>query len=329
MSKNVENERLGFWNGKRVLVTGAAGFIGSHLCEKLVLSGSRVSAFIRYNSVNSFGLLEGLNNDILSSIKIISGDILDESSIIKATQEVEIIYHLAALPGIPYSFTNPRHVFMVNTGGTFNILQAARSSGVRHVILASSAGASEKRPISSPYIMSKAAMEKIGLGFHQALDLPVSVMRLLNNYGPRQSARAVIPTIISQALVGKDVRLGALEPKMDFNYVSDTINALMLLEEKAEIQGKVYTWGTGVNTSIKDLAEIIFALIDSEGRNIVSDESRIRNQAGAVASLEEDILATQRDLSYTPQYDLQKGLKETIEWFSENLNQYKTDNYVV
>ncbi len=329
MSRKEENKRSGFWSGKRILVTGAAGFIGSHLCEKLVLSGSRVSAFIRYNSANSYGLLEGLNNDILSNIEIISGDILDESSLIKATQKVDIVYHMAALPGIPYSFTNPSHVFMVNTTGTFNLLQAARSSSVGHVILASSAGASEKRPILSPYIMSKAAMEKIGIGFHQCLGLSVSVLRLLNNYGPRQSSRAVVPTIISQALVKNDVHLGALEPRMDFNYVSDTINAFMLLAEKEETQGKVLTWGTGISTSIKELAEMIFNLIDKDGLRIVSDENRIRNSGGPTASLEEDILSTHRELSYTPQFDLQEGLKETIEWISENLNQYKTDQYVV
>lgn len=318
-----------FWKKKTVLVTGAAGFIGSHLCEKLVLSGSRVRAYIRYNSANSYGLLEGLNNDILSNIEIISGDILDESSLIKATQKVDIVYHMAALPGIPYSFTNPRHVFMVNTGGTFNLLQAARSAGVGHVILASSAGASEKRLILSPYIMSKAAMEKIGLGFHQCLGLSVSVLRLLNNYGPRQSSRAIVPTIISQALVKNDVHLGALEPRMDFNYVSDTINAYMLLAEKEETQGKVLTWGTGISTSIKELAEMIFNLIGKDGLRIITDESRIRTSGGPSASLEEDVLATQKELSYIPQYDLQKGLKETIEWISENLYRYKTDQYVV
>lgn len=329
MSTKVDNERAGFWNDKRVLVTGAAGFIGSHLCEKLVLSGSRVSAFIRYNSANSYGLIEGLGSDVRNNIEIIAGDIMDESSIDKAIKNVEIIYHLAALPGIPYSFHNPRHVFLVNTYGTFNLLQAARSAGVGCVILASSAGASEKRPVLSPYIMSKAAMEKIGLGYHQCLGLSVSILRLLNNYGPRQSSRAIIPTIISQALVKNDVHLGALEPRMDFNYVSDTINAFMLIAEKEETQGKVLTWGTGISTSIKELAEMIFNLIDRESLRIVADENRIRNSGGPVASLEEEILATQKELSYTPQYDLQKGLKETIEWISENLCRYKTDQYVV
>jgi len=157
---------------------------------------------------------------------------------------VDIVFHLAAIPSIPYSFLNPRHIFMVNTYGTFNVLLAAKTTGVSQVILASSAGASEKRPLLSPYITSKAAMEKIGLGFHQGLDLKVNTLRLLNNYGPRQSARAVIPCIISQALVRNDVHLGALEPKMDFNYVDDTIEAFLRTTESTGALGKVLTWST-------------------------------------------------------------------------------------
>jgi len=318
-----------FWNGKMVLVTGAAGFIGSHLCEKLVQSGCRVRAFIRYNSKNSTGLIESIPRDIREAIEIVDGDLMDENSVLNAMMNIDTIFHMAALPSIPYSFKNPRHIFLVNTYGTFNVLSAARTAGINRIVIASSAGASEKRPILSPYIMSKAAMEKVGLGFHEGLGLKVSILRLMNNYGPRQSARAVIPAIICQALVKNDVHLGVLEPKMDFNYVKDTLNALLKTAEIAESQGKVLTWGTGISTSIGDLAQLIFSHIGRKELHVVTAKERIRPYLGPMASLEEEILATHKILDYSPKYDLQKGLKETIEWISENINQYKTEEYVI
>ena len=313
----------------KILVTGAGGFIGSHLCERLVREGSKVRAFIRYNAKGSWGLLEWLSREIIEEIEIVDGDIIDEDSVLAAMKDIELVFHMAALPSIPYSFRNPRHVFMVNTYGTFNILSAARASGVERVILASSAGASEKRPLLSPYVTTKAAMEKIGMGFHHGLGQKVSIIRLLNNYGPRQSARAIIPTIISQALVKDDVHLGALEPKMDFNYIGDTLCALLRTAELTDVQGKTLTWGTGITTSIKELAEIIFSLIGRKGLHIVTDQQRVRPQAGIMASLDEDILTTHRLLGYSPETSLREGLQKTIEWISDNIEQYKTDKYVV
>ena len=314
---------------KKILVTGAGGFIGSHLCERLVREGSKVRAFIRYNSRSSWGLLEWLPQEIKKEIEIIDGDILDESSVINAIKDTELVFHMAALPSIPYSFRNPRHVFMVNTYGTFNVLSAARAKGVDKVILASSGGASERRPLLSPYVTTKAAMEKIGMGFHQGLDQKVSIVRLLNNYGPRQSARAIIPAIVSQALVREDVHLGALEPKMDFNYIGDTLCAILRAAESVNAEGKILTWGTGKSTSIKDLAELIFTLIGRKGLHIVTDEQRVRPNPGIMASLDEDISATHKLLDYSPETSLREGLQKTIGWISDNIELYKTDKYVV
>jgi nucleoside-diphosphate-sugar epimerase len=318
-----------FWQGKKVLVTGAAGFIGSHLCESLVKVGGSVKAFIRYNSRGSCGLMQWIPTEIRELIEIFDGDILDEGSILNAMKDTEIVFHLAALPGIPYSFRNPRHVFLVNTFGTFNVLSAARTCGADQVLLASSAGASEKRPLVSPYVATKAAMEKIGQGFHQGLDQKVSIIRFMNNYGPRQSARAIIPTIISQALVRDDVHLGSLEPRMDFNFISDSICALLKAAENPDVSGKTLTWGTESSISIKDLAEVIFSLIGRKGLSIVTDKQRLRPYYGAMPSLDEEISATHRLLNYTPKINLQEGLQKTIEWISQNITQYRTDKYLV
>jgi len=318
-----------FWKGKKVLITGAAGFIGSHLSERLVRLGAMVKAFIRYNSMNSYGLIEQIPKDIRENIKIFAGDITDETSIFNAITDVELVFHLAALPSIPYSFISPHHVFSVNIYGTFNVLLAAKTCGVSKIVLASSASANEKRPFLSPYVTSKAAMEKIGLGFHQGLDTSVSIIRLFNNYGPRQSARAVIPTIISQSLVRDDVYLGALEPRMDFNYVSDTIEAFLRATENSNTQGKVLTWGTGIYTSIEQVAKMIFSIIGRKDLHIVTDEGRVRPYPGSMPSLKDDILSTRKLLNFAPKFSLQEGLQRTINWMSQHIELYKTDIYNV
>jgi len=317
------------WEKKKVLVTGSAGFIGSHLCEKLVLLKAKVRAFVRYNSMNSYGLLESLDKEIMDSLEIYAGDILDERSALKAMKNVEAVFHMAALPSIPYSLINPHHVFSVNTLGTVNVLLGAKECGVTKVVLASSGGASEKRPLLSPYVTSKAAMEKIGLGFKQGFAMDVSIIRLLNNYGPRQSARAVIPTIISQALVKDDVHLGALEPAMDFNYVDDTVQAFLRAAETSKAMGQVLTWGTGLSTSIGDLAKMVFSVIGRESLHVVRDEKRVRPYRGPAASLKDDILRTYEVLGYSPKVTLEEGLRRTIDWISENIELYKTEVYSI
>lgn len=325
----MENIGRDFWKGKRVLITGAAGFIGSHLSERLVRLGATVRAFIRYNSMNSYGLIEAIPKEVRESIEICAGDIVDETSIFNAMKDMEVVFHMAALPSIPYSFLNPRHVFLVNTHGTLNVLLAAKACRVRKIVLASSAGASEKRPLLSPYVTSKAAMEKIGLGFHQGLGTSVSIIRLFNNYGPRQSARAVIPTIISQALVRDDVHLGALEPRMDFNYISDSLEAFLRAAENINAQGKVLTWGTGISTSIAELAQLIFSVIGKKKLHIVKDEERVRPYPGSMPSLEDDISSTRKLLDFAPKISLQEGLQRTTDWMSQHIELYKTEIYAI
>jgi nucleoside-diphosphate-sugar epimerase len=325
----VEDISQDSWKGKRVLVTGAAGFIGSHLSEKLIQLGARVRAFIRYNSMNSCGLIDAIPEETRRGIEIYRGDLLDEFSIQRAIEGTEIVFHMAALPSIPYSHYNPRHVFLVNTYGALNLLLAAKQAGVERILLASSAGASEQRPLSSPYVTSKAAMEKIGLGFYQGLDTSVTTVRLFNNYGPRQSARAVVPTIISQALVKNDVHLGALEPKMDFNYVGDSLRAFLLSAQKVNTSGKTLTWGTGVFTSIGDLAQMIFSLIDRPGLHVVQDEERVRPCSKAFSTFEDEVMHTREILKIKPEVNLREGLKKTIDWISNNSDFYKTDTYAI
>ena len=319
----------GFWKGKSVLVTGAAGFIGSHLCEKLAQTGAKVRAFVRYNSMNSYGLLEGTDKKVRDKMEIYAGEILDEASVLGAVRDVDAVFHMAALPSIPYSLINPSHVYAVNTTGSLNVLLGAKNCGTKKVVLASSGGASEKRPLLSPYVTSKAAMEKIGLGFHQGFGMNVTTLRLLNNYGPRQSARAVIPTIISQALVNNQVNLGALEPAMDFNFVGDTVEAFLRVAEREETAGRVLTWGSGKSTSIGDVANLIFSIIGKEGLRVVRDERRVRPYRGPAASLQEEIEATYKVLGYSSTVSLEEGLKKTIDWISRHLDLYKPELYAV
>ncbi|UCF70158.1 MAG: SDR family NAD(P)-dependent oxidoreductase [candidate division WOR-3 bacterium] len=322
-------EKLDYWRDKAVLVTGAAGFIGSHLTERLVQLGSRVRAFVRYNSTNSYGLLDLLPARIRQKFEIVTGDIVDASSIQSALEGMEIVFHMAALPSIPYSFRNPRHVFLVNTYGTMNLLLAAGEMGVERIVLASSAGASEKRSLTSPYVTSKAAMEKLGVGFFQSKSASVTTVRLFNNYGPRQSARAVIPTIISQALVKDDVHLGNIEPRMDFNYVSDSIDAFIRTAQYRTTDGRILTWGTGLFTSIRDVAHMVFTLIGRPGLHIVREEKRVRPYSGPGDSLSEEVLQTRELLDLAPKVDLNEGLEKTISWISDNIGLYKTDLYAV
>ncbi|MGA2363173.1 MAG: SDR family NAD(P)-dependent oxidoreductase [Candidatus Aminicenantales bacterium] len=325
----MKEENRPFWKGKPVLVTGAAGFIGSHLCERLAQVGAKVRAFVRYNSMNSFGRLEDVDEKVREKIEIYTGEILDEASVFGAMKDMDTVFHMAALPSIPYSLMNPSHVFSVNMNGSRNVLLSARSCGTKKVVLASSGGASEKRPLLSPYITSKAAMERIGLGFHQGFGMNVTTLRLLNNYGPRQSARAVIPTIINQALVKNQVNLGALEPAMDFNFVGDTVEAFFRVAERDESAGRILTWGSGKSTSIGDLANLIFSIIGREGLRVVRDEQRVRPYRGPAASLQEEMVVTYEVLGYTPKVSLEEGLKITIDWISRHLDLYKPELYAV
>ncbi len=312
------------WAGVKVLVTGAAGFIGSHLVEELVGLGAQVTAFVRYTSRASIGFLSSLTTDL----RIVAGDLTEFESVYQAMKGQEYIFHLGALIGVPYSFVHPREVVQVNTIGTLNVLTAARETGARRVVLTSTSevyGTAQYVPIDethplqaqSPYAASKIAADKLGEAFHHSYNLSVSIIRPFNTFGPRQSLRAVIPTIIAQALQGGPVLLGATSPARDFTFVKDTVRGMVRGAEMDEAIGEVINLGTGQEVLIGNLTKKIISII---GRDvgIHSDEQRLRPGTSEVHRLCCDNAKAQRVLAWRPQYSLEEGLKEAITWMSES-----------
>ena len=261
------------WQGRQVLVTGAGGFIGSHLTERLVAEGARVRAFVRYNSRGDVGGLRLLPADIYSQLEIIAGDLRDAEAIRAAAKGVDTIFHLGALISIPYSYIHPREVVETNVMGTLNVLMAARDLDVRRVVHASTSevyGTAQYVPIDeahplqgqSPYSASKIGADKIAESFYRAFNLPVATLRPFNTYGPRQSARAIIPTIITQALTRDEVRLGNLTPSRDFTFVADTVEGFLRIASVEAAMGQEINLGVGATITIGELAHKIFALLD-------------------------------------------------------------------
>ncbi|MFA5021423.1 MAG: NAD-dependent 4,6-dehydratase LegB [Patescibacteria group bacterium] len=322
----------------RVLVTGAGGFIGSHLTEKLVACGYTVKAFVHYNSRNSWGWLE--SSKIKGRIEIISGDIRDADIIRQAIRDVDMVFHLAALIGIPYSYHSPEAYVETNIGGSLNILQAVKDSEVKKVVLTSTSeiyGTAQSVPIpeahpinpQSPYAATKAAADLLALSFYRSFNLPVTVVRPFNTYGPRQSARAVIPTIITQILNGKTkINLGALTPTRDLTYVEDTVNGFICAGERPEAIGEIINLGSNSEISIEDLAYLIAKYL-KRNIKIESEQVRKRPQKSEVERLRSDNAKAKRILGWSPEYNLEKGLKNTIEWFKENRGIYKPGIYNV
>lgn len=312
------------WSGVKVLVTGAGGFIGSHLVEELLVRGARVTAFIRYTSRTSVGFLTSLTDEV----QIVAGDLTELESVHRAMSDQEYVFHLGALIGVPYSFVHPREVVQVNTIGTLNILTAAREIEPRRVLLTSTSevyGTARHVPIDedhplqaqSPYAASKIAADKLGESFHRSYDLPVTILRPFNAFGPRQSLRAVIPTIIAQALRGGPVKLGATSPRRDFTFVRDTARGMIRGAEVDEAIGEVVNLGTGHEISIGDLAAKILAVIGREAE-IQSDEQRFRPPGSEVNRLCAANAKAARLLSWRPQYSLEEGLRETVTWMTES-----------
>ncbi len=327
--------------GKHALVTGAAGFIGSHLVEMLVRQGTEVRAFVRYNSGHRAGNLHLLPPDVLDHVELYFGDLQDSEAVQRAAQGVDQIYHLGAVITIPYSYKHPREVLNVNVNGTLNVLTAARDHGTPHVMVTSTSevyGTAQREPIDeghplnpqSPYAASKVAQDALALSFHAAYALPVRIVRPFNTYGPRQSARAVIPTIISQALARDEVRLGALHPTRDLSYVSDTVRGFLLAAETGATVGRPVNLGTGQTISIGDLAELAIRLCNERtGRaaRIVTDAQRIRPESSEVLRLRSDNTLARDLMGWQPQVTLEAGLNHTIDWIAQHLDRFDPERY--
>jgi len=326
---------------KNVLVTGAAGFIGSNLVESLVEKGYKVKAFVHYNSQNSWGNLERLSKKNLDEIEIFTGNIEDPFAVKKAVQGCDTVLHLAALIGIPYSYIAPESYVNTNIKGTLNVMQAALELNTEKVVHTSTsetygtaiyAPIDEKHPLQgqSPYSASKIGADKIVESYHLSFELPVATIRPFNTFGPRQSARAIIPTIISQALTTKEniIKLGSLSPLRDLTYVKDTVNGFIKIAESEATVGEVTNIGNGKCISIGELANIIIAKINPEIR-IIEEAQRGRPAKSEVMKLLCDNSKAEKIAGWKPEYSLEKGIKETINFIKNNLSYYKPEIYNV
>lgn len=330
----------------KILVTGAGGFIGSHLTEELVGRGCRVRAFIRYNSQNSWGWLDYSTPDILNKLEVFCGDIRDPHGVKEAMKDCELVIHLAALIAIPYSYHSPASYVDTNIKGTLNVLQAARDLGVEKVVHTSTSevyGSARRVPIDenhplqgqSPYSASKIAADQLALSFFYSFNTPVSIIRPFNTYGPRQSARAVIPTIISQAARDKgEIKLGAVSPTRDFSYIKDMVRGFIAVAESNVSVGEVINIGSGHEISIKDLAHLIAQVMGTSFK-IETDYIRLRPDKSEVDRLLADNSRAKTILRWEPRYrgpeGLKKGLQETAEWFcnQNNLDKYGREMYTL
>ena len=322
----------------KVLVTGSEGFIGSHLTELLVEKGFEVKAFVRYNFKNDWGWLE--ESKYKNDIEIYTGDVRDFDSVYDAMKDVDVVFHLAALIGIPYSYISPLAYIKTNTEGTYNVLESGRKLNLKRIIITSTSeiyGTAQYVPIDeqhpynpqSPYAASKAAADHLALSYYRSFGTPVTIIRPFNTYGPRQSARAVIPTIISQILAGKkQIKLGNLSPTRDLNYVKDIANGFITVGLHENTVGDVYNLGTGQEISIGDLAEKIIELTEKEVE-IIEDTQRIRPEKSEVERLLSNAEKAKKTTGWKPKYMLEEGLKETIDWIKNNLHYYKVDIYNV
>lgn len=325
------------WSGKQVLVTGAGGFIGSHLAERLVELGAKVSALVHYNALGAWGWLDG--SDVRGEIRVVAGDVTDRESVRSAMRDASVVFHLAALIGIPYSYHAPASYMRTNIEGTLNVLQAAREHHTPRVVHTSTSevyGTARYVPIDeahplqgqSPYSASKIAADKMAEAYHLSFGLPVVTVRPFNTFGPRQSARAVIPTIITQCLTGGAIRLGNLTPTRDLNYVSDTVDGFERAAVSDAAVGRVVNIGSGREISVGDLAHIIGKLTGDVAR-IDRDEARVRHEGSEVQRLLADNTFARTLLGWEPRVPLEEGLVLTIEWIKRNLEKYRPRQYSI
>ena len=324
------------WRGRKVLVTGAAGFIGSHLVERLVELGAETRALVRYTSTGSRGWLE--KSPAADRVTFIASDICDERTVAGAVKGVDTVFHLAALIGIPYSYHAPDSYVRTNIEGTANLLRAALDAGVSRIVHTSTSevyGSARTVPIredhplqtQSPYSATKAGADLLAFSYYSSFGLPVITVRPFNTFGPRQSARAVIPTIITQALAGQEIKLGHTAPTRDFTYVADTVDGFLQIAGADAALGRVVNLGCGEEISIGALAERIVALIGTPAR-IVADAARERPVTSEVDRLCADH-SLARQLGWTPSHTLDAGLRETIEWIKSNREHFRTGEYAI
>lgn len=322
----------------KVLVTGADGFIGSHLTEALLEEGHDVRAFVYYNSFNSWGWLDTFPKEKLKEIDVFTGDIRDPNGVREAMKGIDEVYHLAALIGIPFSYHSPDSYVDTNIKGTLNVLQAARDLNTKRILVTSTSevyGTAQYVPIDenhpyqgqSPYSATKIGADRIAESFYRSFDMPITIVRPFNTYGPRQSARAVIPTIIMQLLAGKEeIKLGSLTPTRDFNYVKDTVQGFIEIAKSEKTIGEEINIATQKEISIGELANELIRQINPSAR-IVTEEERLRPEKSEVNRLLGSNEKIKRLTNWRPKYTLEEGLAETIAWMKENLDKYKVDIY--
>jgi len=326
--------------GKKVLVTGADGFIGSHLVERLVKEGATVRAFVYYNSFGHWGWLDFLPKNLQKRIDVFCGDVRDPNGVATAMAGRDVVFHLAALIGIPFSYHSPDSYVDTNIKGTLNVLQAARKAGVKKIIHTSTSevyGTAQQIPISedhpinpqSPYAATKSAADALALSFYRSFDTPVAVLRPFNTYGPRQSARAIIPTILSQVLSGqKTIKLGCLHSTRDFTFVTDTVDAFLRVALSNQSVGQVLNAGYGQEISVKDLGQLIERVLGKKFR-VLSVEERKRPDKSEVERLLSDHQKIKTICGWAPKVSLEEGVRRTAVWVKQNINQYKPDIYHV
>lgn len=323
---------------KKLLITGAGGFIGSHVVEACVAAGYDVRAFVRYNSRNSWGWLE--QSPALKKIEVKTGDVRDYDSVHAALKGCDGVMHLAALIGIPYSYESPLAYLRTNVEGTYNVLQASRDLGVKNILVTSTSetyGTAQRVPIDeehpavgqSPYSASKIAADQLAISYHRSFGSPVKIVRPFNTYGPRQSARAIIPTIITQILAGKkEIKLGNLSPTRDLTFVKDTAAGFLAVLGSSKLVGEAANIGMGEEISVGDLAKKIAGMLKAKVR-IVEDNQRVRPANSEVERLLSDPSKLKKATKWKPAYDLDRGLAETIEFLKKHRELYKADLYNV
>lgn len=326
-------------SGRPVAVTGAGGFIGGHLVERLASEGARVRALVRYNSRNERGTLDWLDPAALSEVEVVLGDLRDIESVNRVLAGTEVVFHLGAQIAIPYSYVNPRDFFETNVLGTLNVAQAAVAAGVQRVVHTSTSevyGTARQVPITedhpiepqSPYAASKVGADKLIDSYHRTFDLATTVLRPFNTYGPHQSARAVIPTIISQALEGDTIRLGSLDPRRDLTYVSDTVEGFVAAATSPAAVGRTVQLGTEHDVSVGDLVDTVAELLGRE-LTVVQDPERVRPAGSEVMRLISSPALAAELMGWSPRVNLREGLAQTIQWVERSRERFRTEHYVI